>query len=164
MAREDDPLLLGLAGGDSADREAPSELRDAIYRRTARIVRARRWRKRLALAAAAVLLFAAGVLTGSRFLPFPGGEGAEEAPLVARRPPEPAAIEARLRAARPEDRPEILRRAGDGYLRGDVPDPESALRCYRQLLEERPENAVASADDSWLLLYLKLSRDQENPK
>jgi hypothetical protein len=34
------------------------------------------------------------------------------------------------------------------------------MHCYRQLLEEEGTQ-VAEADDSWLLLYLKLARSQE---
>jgi hypothetical protein len=61
--------------------------------------------------------------------------------------------------ASPSQRIQLLRRAGDLYLTNSL-DVESALNCYRQMLELSPRPAQASVDpdDTWLLAELKLAR------
>ena len=58
----------------------------------------------------------------------------------------------------------LFREAGDLYLR-DHADYQSALRCYRNFLDEAdPADRESSPDDTWLLTSLKRAREQEtNP-
>jgi hypothetical protein len=60
-----------------------------------------------------------------------------------------------------ERRPDLLRLAGDRYL-DENNDVQSALRCYRRLLDTGSEADLAvSANDTWLLIALKEGRQKE---
>lgn len=62
------------------------------------------------------------------------------------------------------DSARLFREAGDSYVR-DRADYQSALRCYRNFLDEAaPAERTVSAEDTWLLTSLKRAREQEtNP-
>ena len=69
---------------------------------------------------------------------------------------DPVALRRQVAAAPPAEQIALLRRAGDLYL-GRYGDLESALDCYRQVLELTPasERGQFDAGDSWLLAELK---------
>jgi hypothetical protein len=55
-----------------------------------------------------------------------------------------------------------FREAGDRYI-NDFADYQSALRCYRNFLDEAdPADRVVTSEDTWLLISLKRAREQEN--
>lgn len=57
-----------------------------------------------------------------------------------------------------------FREAGDKYLR-ELADYRSALRCYRNFLDEaEPGDRAVAPEDTWLLTSLKRAREQENEK
>ena len=62
------------------------------------------------------------------------------------------------------DSARLFREAGDSYVR-DRADYQSALRCYRNFLDEAaPAERTVSPEDTWLLTSLKRAREQEtNP-
>ncbi len=176
------------SGGDDAIRDelrrlhdddipAPRpEFRDALLDATSRRVSAFAWRRRLAAAAAILAIYVAGAASGYLWrepevapigTPEPGEDpgrietptGDPHAPRVVT-PEDPRELRRTLRPVIPARRRQILRDAGDEYLGGERFDPESALYCYQQLLDEMPQDAstVPDADDSWLLKHLKLAR------
>src|SRR5262249_27254518 len=60
-------------------------------------------------------------------------------------------------------RVDLYRRAGDGFLgRNDV---TAALRCYRKALDgaSGADLAIRADKDSWLLMSLKMSRQEKKP-
>jgi len=69
---------------------------------------------------------------------------------------DPVALRRQVAAAPPAEQIALLRRAGDLYL-SRYGDLESALDCYRQVLELTPasERGEFDAGDSWLLAELK---------
>ncbi|HKA05673.1 MAG TPA: hypothetical protein VKD71_00355 [Gemmataceae bacterium] len=79
------------------------------------------------------------------------------------RVPSPAQIE--LEAEKTLVRAEAARRfreAGDLYL-NYYADYKSALRCYRNFLDEAdPADRRIASDDTWLLTSLKRAREQES--
>jgi hypothetical protein len=109
------------------------------------------------------LVFVAGLATG-RLTPAPGAPDAPPdivaggaAAAAAIEPPE--TLEARATEASAEERPALLRRAGDLFVqRGDVAE---ALRCYRDHLASLPPQQVGrpAPEDSWLLAALKHAQD-----
>jgi hypothetical protein len=78
------------------------------------------------------------------------------APASATAAADPVALRRQVAAAPPAEQIALLRRAGDLYL-GRYGDLESALDCYRQVLELTPasERGQFDAGDSWLLAELK---------
>lgn len=161
----------------SAPDAAPNaELRQAVFTRTTRLLRRRRWRRRVALVGALAACYLAGVLTMRLATPAPDQprpERAGEAP----RPPAPEDTPA-VAAAVAEDhsalalewrafesserRVELYRLAGDRYLEQER-DLQSALRCYRQALDASPSGGLAiEASDNWLLIALKEARQKED--
>lgn len=57
-----------------------------------------------------------------------------------------------------------FRAAGDRYLK-DAGDYRSALRCYRNFLDDADAaDLVVRAEDTWLLSSLKRAREQENER
>jgi hypothetical protein len=157
-----DDILDRLPAGSFDFPRPPASLREEVYRKTARAVRARVRHRRLRLALAFAAVFGAGLSIGR----LPGG-GTPAAPAV--RPPAdfdrsltaptPGEIQSRVPEAVPEDRPSLLRQAGDSYLlsQGNI---EGALECYRQYLEiEAPDGRRPSPSrDTWLLEALKQGR------
>ena len=129
----------------------------------------RRRRVAVALAAAAIMLAIAGVL----FIVQRGGT--PDRPVE---PPNRIVVQTEVRenlaadlpgavierigeTSAPEQRAALYRRAGDRYLE-EAADPQDALRCYTQALDDGSEADLnVSADDSWLLMALKIDRKKE---
>jgi hypothetical protein len=87
-----------------------------------------------------------------------------DAPSITPKNP-PSAAELELEAEKTlvkADSARRFREAGDRYL-SDFADYQSALRCYRNFLDEADaaDRAVTS-EDTWLLTSLKRARKQEN--
>jgi hypothetical protein len=144
----------------------PPGLRERLLERTAAAVRSRaRWR-RARLAAALVLLYAAGLATAPLLLDRagpaePAAAGKPAPPQAAPAPLDPEEIRRRVPDAPLPERARLLRLAGDLYLekRGD---PAAALECYRQVLElSLMPASPPEPGDSWLLLALKQARRTE---
>ncbi len=140
-------------------------LREAVFAKTARVLRRRRLVRRLAHAAALAACFAAGLLTAESLrsaAPPREREIVTVAPSPAPAPPaaEPAELE-RLAKRSPERRGDLYRRAGDLYAteQGDL---SSALRCYSESLDAGNDKDLAiSTDDHWLLMAIKDARQKE---
>jgi hypothetical protein len=146
------------------------DLRHAIFEQTTQVLRRRALPRRIAFGvavAAGVLLVIAGV-----FSLRPGerreGPAREPGSIVQTPAPEvpatnaPAAVIERLGETSADGQRAVLyRRAGDRYLEEEA-DPQDALRCYTQALDEGSDNALTiSADDSWLLMALKMDRQKK---
>jgi hypothetical protein len=152
---------------------APStaELKERILDKTTRVIRHRRWLRRLVVAAAMAACYAAGVLTvwpAARHadVPTPSPIVAAPRPLPQPSPSRstPTLSPAQLEWQAIDQRhggADLYRQAGDRYL-NEAQDVESALRCYRNALARGGDKALAiSADDSWLLVALKSSHSKE---
>ena len=153
----------------------PDRLRAEVLETTSKLVRRRARHRRWRLVGGWGLAYAAGIATAWLAWPrdkppaAPTVQPAHGRQIAAVAPPQPAAVED-LSALSPEElrskvadapRPEqirLLRLAGDRYLFGAA-DVESALDCYRQVIELTPRGDLAKheTDDSWLLAELKLS-------
>src|SRR5262245_33194476 len=133
-----------------------------LLRQTLDVLRRRRWRRRLAYAAALAACFVAGA--GAMWLwrtDPPAPQPIEQAQQPSSKPepapkspdsaPTPPAVALEWQAFdNAKDRAATYRAAGDRYLREDH-DPASALRCYRQALDAGNDSDLAvSADDDWL--------------
>jgi hypothetical protein len=158
------------------------ELQASLRSRTTRLLRRRVMLRRCAFAGALVACYVAGALTvvslptGSR--PNPDalaknvvrpGEGLGPVEPAPNASSVPADQEKTLTASALEwqavdgqdQRPQLLRSAGDRYL-DDANDFQGALRCYRNLLDTPSEEATTiSADDNWLLMALKEAKQKE---
>jgi hypothetical protein len=154
------PLDLDRLLGPSPEAVAPAELRERLRRQTTRVLRARRWGRRLGLVAALAACYALGVLT-VRVWP-------ARAPAVADapRPPEQEPRVARatprdpIRPVRSPGRAALLRQAGDRYLEKN--DLAAAVRCYRLALDAGSDDELTiQANDNWLLMALKDARRKE---
>jgi hypothetical protein len=173
MAGDDlDDLLGPKPGPDDAS------LREAILRRTTRVISFRRWVRRAKLAAAAAVLLAAGGVAGWFGKPTPAPTPPEREfvavpvpvvlPPAEPEPPPPAehvtAERLELQAEQAADRATaaaLYRQAGDRFL-ADRSDSAQAARCYRLFLMRAGRDALAvSPDDSWLLIALKLDKKKE---
>jgi hypothetical protein len=173
-----DPLEDWLVGQPALT--PPGDLEQAVLRRTQSVLRRRRWLRRTASVAALAACYVAGLLT-IKVLPSPQPavptvivrtDQEPKPPITLPRedaappkspsalPASPLALEWQAVDSR-EKRPDLYRQAGDRYLQenGDV---QSAVRCYRNMLEAAPEEAAAiSADDNWLLMALKDAKQKE---
>src|SRR6516164_8536451 len=132
-----DDSLVPEAGGAEDLLAAPpvaaaDQLRKALWRQTTGVLRRRRWRRRVGLAAALAACYGAGLLT-MKWLPGPPvvgpGEVATQGPEPAPRPapepsapatepapaPSPLALEWQAIDSK-EKRPDLFRAAGDRYL------------------------------------------------
>jgi hypothetical protein len=161
-----DPLEALLAppvapGGDAG-------LREAVFRRTAEVLRRRRRLRALARGGALAACYLAGLLAT---------HGLEHRPPAApteslTRPPQagapvvpPAAVSALAAEWQAFDSPdrgaELYRRAGDRYLTEEA-DPLAAVRCYGNALNSGTAQDLAfDANDSWLLMAIKDARQKE---
>lgn len=168
---EDEPLLDGIeslpAGTWDAPPAATPGFHDALFARTAGVLRSRARRRRLAGLGAVILAYVAGAATVHLL------SNRIRAGGPAPRPASPLEI---VRAAddTPDDlvrealatpgtaRAALFERAGDRFLaeRGDI---ESALACYRRSLDAQPSDGGIAVDpgDNWLLIALKQARRQE---
>lgn len=157
------------------------DLRDALRRRTQRVLRRRRYARRLGLVVALAACYLAGLATMRIWMPPAQSHPQAQAPgPPAPRLPEPAPRQApivqpperevELSAAQLERQGELAardrrcewyRRAGDLYLEAHG-DAQSALRCYRLALESASEKELVPApEDNWLLISLKSDRQKE---
>jgi hypothetical protein len=168
MAMSDDELL------DPRPAIANDALREELLMRTARRVRFRRWWRYGKQVGLSAICFAAGAAAMlARPTPSPSIVYVDRdvpPPAVKIEPPaEPprprSAAELELEAEKATVKAESARRfrqAGDHYIR-DHADVQSALRCYRNFLDEAdPADLPVSREDTWLLTSLKRAREQEN--
>ncbi|HEV3342568.1 MAG TPA: hypothetical protein VG125_19505 [Pirellulales bacterium] len=165
-----------LEGIDWSSRPTPTEgLRGELLAKTTRLVRGRARRRRWGVAAGWGLAYAAGLATAWFARPRDNGppvnrtQASAATQIAANVAPGETPVED-LGAVPPEElrrrvadapRPEqirLLRLAGDRYLYGAA-DVESALDCYRQVIELTPRGDLAKHEsgDSWLLAELKSS-------
>lgn len=152
----------------------PDDLRRKVLEKTTTIVRRRAWWRRSRLAAGWSLAYAAGLLTAWLALRQESLAPAHQRDAsvrqvatneVARHVPQddlarlsPTELRRRVLGAPRPEQIKLLRMAGDRYLFGTA-DVESALDCYRQVIELTPPSELAGRDsgDSWLLAELKSS-------
>jgi hypothetical protein len=150
-----------------------TELKERILAKTTRVIRHRRWSRRLAVAAGMAACYVAGALTvwpAARHVEMSTSSPAVASPRPVPQPqpspsrPKPAQSPSQLEWQAIEDRhagADLYRQAGDRYL-NEAQDVESALRCYRNALARGGNEAFAiSPDDSWLLVALKSSHSRE---
>lgn len=155
-------------------------LEQAVLERTQAILRRRRWLRRTGYAAALAACYAAGLLTMKYFpaspvispAPVARTEIRPEPPAITRpeevpapRPSNeelasPAAIEWQAVDSRAQ-RPDLYRQAGDRYL--EAGDIQSAIRCYRNMLDAAPDEdqVISPETDNWLVIALKGDRQKE---
>ncbi len=155
-------------------------LKQAVWQRTRSVLRWRRWLRRSGYAAALAACYAAGLLT-MKYLPASPATApsaltrtdADPGPPVVTpreevRPPQPSdenpaspvALEWQAVDSR-KQRPDLYRLAGDRYL--EAGDIQSAIRCYRNMLDVAPEEdqRISPQTDNWLLIALKGDRQKE---
>jgi hypothetical protein len=157
-------------------RPAPADtaVKEALFRRAAGVLAWRRRLRRAATAAVWGLVFAAGVGVGWYVkpepppftpvipvvvtvpvpVPIPPGVSPGETGLL-------GAADLELEAEKAIDRAasaRLYRQAGDKYL-AELNDISSATRCYALYLAEAGRSGLGvTADDSWLLIRIKVSR------
>ena len=154
--------------------KAPADLRRKVLEETTTIVRRRAWRRRARVGAGWSMAYAAGLLTAWLALRQVGAVPDELRQATVRQvatndvvrqtPSEdldalsPAELRHRVAGASRPEQIRLLRLAGDRYLFGSA-DVESALDCYRQVIELTPHSELSGRDsgDSWLLAELKTS-------
>ncbi len=172
--REPDPLDGMLHPPSPPDNEA---LRQQVYAQTRRVLqRRRRWRQ-LAYTAALAASFVAGLLVMRLTTPRPAPALPSEPEVVVKQPektpqppdrlPQSSADENALALENDafdstDHRVERYRQAGDTYMNEEY-DPQSALRCYRNALDNATKNDLAiSTNDNWLLMAIKDARQKES--
>jgi hypothetical protein len=143
-------------------------LRQRLLGQTTRILRRRKWRKRAGVAAALAACYLAGAVT-VYLLHAPAPAQTVVVTLESRSilPPRtntatPSALVLENQALDSvQPRPELYRLAGDRYV-AESGDLQSALRCYRQALDEASEQDLQiRPEDNWLLIALKEARQKE---
>ncbi len=166
---ESDPLESMLRPPAPHDCEA---LRQSVYIQTQRVLRRRRRLRQCAYAASLLLSFAIGAgtmrFTSSQPTPIgdlPGPSASRVEPQLPDKPPDSTDDSALARewlAFDSDDhRGELYRQAGDRYIK-DENDLQSALRCYRNALDNGTEQDLSiSLDDNWLLMAIKDARQKE---
>ena len=146
-------------------------LRQTVYQRTRRVINRRRLVRRFAYAAALLVSFGVGVLATRMIAKTDVGErGRVSAPSASpgalpqpRSPsPDDSPLAREWIALESEDhRHELYRQAGDRYMTEEF-DPQSALRCFSNALDNGTEQDLAiSSDDNWLLMAIKDARLKE---
>jgi hypothetical protein len=150
--------------------EASDTLRSQVLKRTMRVLRLRRWTRRACVVLSLSACYAAGLATMHWMTPAAPAvtvyvekmPDAPPAPQTKEPAPSPSDIEWQL-LDHPNQPQQVAlyRQAGDRYL-AEANDPESALRCYRRMLEVGPDADLAiSPDDNWLLMAAKAERQKE---
>lgn len=169
----DDELLTPRTGTSN------EALRQAILSQSSRSIRWRHRQRQAARAAVCGLCFVFGAATVwlrpapqseviTIFVEAPAAE--EGKPPVANAPGSPvekrrlSPSELELEAEKTlvkADSARLFREAGDLYV-NDRADYQSALRCYRNFLDEAaPTELNVTPEDTWLLTSLKRAREQE---
>lgn len=167
--------LLNDAKGALRETGMPAAQRERVLQNTLTVVRRYRWRRRATAIGGAVAAYAAGLATVLAW-----SATAPDAEHVAHVAPQEivqarqstqeeavhsaasgAALEREAAYAPLEERPELLRRAGDAYLTHDD-NLGRALRCYRLFMAaaDAPD-LVPRQTDTWLLLTLKTARRKD---
>jgi hypothetical protein len=168
-----DPLAEWLTVSCSPD-DNVAALRQTVLQGTTRVLRRRRWARRAAVVAGLAACYAAGMASMYWLTPLtpPQVVIVEKIPETTPAPPPPtlqvpretesSAVALEWEAVEsPDKRVECYRRAGDQYL-AESNDTESALRCYRQMLNAASNDDLAiSPDDNSLLMALKSARLKE---
>lgn len=180
-SRDTESLIEGLEelptqAFDSPD--MPPGVKDRVYASTLDAMRRRKTVKRVKAGAALGLTYAAGIATAFLVLsgqttPDDSGGIAQQQPEIvpatSPKPDEPATkldpaekFALRLSSATDEEKPAILREAGDYYLNTED-DVAAAVNCYQRYLELLPRVQVAKYEpsDTWLLATLRESYDEE---
>jgi hypothetical protein len=158
ISSEADPL--GSLLGPPADLASDGTLRNRLREQTTRILRRRRYARRLMWAAALAACYLAGMATPRRLPPVSSPREMADRPQPAGSPERAVALEWRAFLSE-QERASLYQRAGDQYLEKES-DPESALRCYEAALDAGDDAARAvSSDDSWLLMAIKDARQKE---
>lgn len=173
FSREPDPLDGMLRPPSPPDTEA---LRQTVYTQTRRVLHRRRRVRQFAYAAGLLVSFAAGLLAMRFATPAPIPSPAPEVvvnppkelppPDKPPTPPSPTPQETALAQEwRAFDslkgRGALYREAGDRYLKEEN-DPQSALRCFSNALDNGTEEDLAiSSNDNWLLMAIKDARLKE---
>jgi hypothetical protein len=162
-------LLAGIA------RATPDpQFRLALLRQTTRVLRRRRFMKRLVYGTGLAACYMAGLLTMKWAMspePAPStqqavvqpDEKSAGMPLVQNSVPKPreTAVALEWKALESQEKAEAYRIAGDRYLQ-ETGDIQSAVRCYRQYLEAGSEEGLMiSPNDNWLLMALKEAKQKE---
>jgi hypothetical protein len=169
VSREPDPLD-GLLAPPPLPLDADA-LRQDVYARTRTILRSRRRLRLFAYAAALLVSFAAGLLamrSAMRPAPDPLPDvrvERHEGPPPTYTPPTPPDESALAREwiafDSTDHRRELYQDAGDLYMTAEI-DPQSALRCYTNSLDNGTEQDLTiSTDDNWLLMAIKDARQKE---
>jgi hypothetical protein len=170
FSREPDPLEGMLRAPSPTDNDA---LRQEVYTRTRLLLhRRRRWRQ-FAYAAALLISFAVGAGVMQMILPARSDRKETTQPVASKTEPQirdapppwsdDSALTREWLAFDSENqRGELYRQAGDRYITEEN-DPQSALRCYTNALDNGTEQDLAiSSTDSWLLMAIKDARQKEN--
>lgn len=168
-AAEDMPDDLPAIGAAYGEPGQVSGFRDALYRRTARVLRRRVWMRRTAMGLAFLLAYGGGAGTvwlGSvddAAAPPPVATAAPAPPArstVEELLGDPDAMGRYLAHATPGEQMRFYREAGDWYLNA-AGNPADAVRSYRHLLWLETRHAALGDvnDETWLLASLR--RDHE---
>ncbi|HTU90127.1 MAG TPA: hypothetical protein VMF69_08640 [Gemmataceae bacterium] len=169
FSREPDPIDAMLRPPSPADNEM---LRQSVYMRTQRVLCRRRRLRQFAYAASLLLSFAVGAGTMRMTSPQPAPVVDSPAPSASKDQPQlpdnplpstdDSALEREWVAFDSIDRRgELYRQAGDRYMTEEN-DPQSALRCYSNALDNGTEQDLAiSSNDHWLLMAIKDARQKE---
>jgi hypothetical protein len=174
FSREPDPLE-GMLRPPSPTHD--ETLRQVVYTQTRRVLHRRRRLRQFAYAAGLLVSFVLGASvirmtnSGER-----GRVSAPRAQTASESANESLGALTRPRSPTPDDsalarewiafdsndqRAERYRVAGDHYMT-DENDPQSALRCYGNALDNGSEQDLAiSTDDNWLLMAIKDARQKE---
>lgn len=187
---ESEPLIEGQSELPRSALAAPPVtpgLQEALFDRTATVVRARQRRRRVFAIARLSVAYTAGVATASLLFFLlsqqpprdeapKAAEAAETAPAHIVEHPvvekemqtvayvHPDVLRRQVAGAPLKEQLLLLRTAGDRYL-SDLDDVEGALYCYRQLLELESftQSTVEPGEESWLLARLRRARLVDEP-
>jgi hypothetical protein len=169
FSRDPDPLDGMLRPQSPPDNEA---LQQAVYARTQRVLYRRRRVRHFAYAAALLVSFAAGLLAMRVATPPTSAPAPQVAVIPPKEspPPDKLASPAEEKSALAQEwqafdslkeRAALYRQAGDRYMTEEN-DPQSALRCFSNALDNGTEQDLAiSSDDNWLLMAIKDARQKE---
>jgi tetratricopeptide (TPR) repeat protein len=149
---------------------ADAAFQQRLLEQTRRLLRRHWWQRRAGFTAALAACYLAGVVTMGLLRPAASAPPEMVKADGSQQPASPSeeavsrltALALENRAFDSEEpRPELYRLAGDRYL-AESGNLQAALRCYRQALDESPEQDLqVKPEDNWLLIALKESRQKE---